>query len=131
MKQREIKFRCWDKENNCMYEWDVLSKRNNFIEALEMNKENLWELMQFTGLLDKNGKEIWEGDLISYDEKSHPSMVRWNDKTGGFSCWVEKRKLWNGKIEKPHWNHRDWVNASSNRIVVGNAYSNPELLNQK
>lgn len=60
---REIKFRAWDKENSEMtlFTFDDVSSGqvgNNDQYISEM------VVMQYTGLLDKNGKEIYEGDII-------------------------------------------------------------------
>ena len=65
---RVIKFRCWDKEDKIMvYMQD--NKPQTFFEDLfarENGKKDLFPqyTMQFTGLLDKNGKEIYEGDVV-------------------------------------------------------------------
>jgi len=119
MKQREVKFRAWDKENNCMYEWGVLSKRNNFMEALEMNKENLWELMQYTGLKDRYGKEIWEGDIVEYQV-----MFLGTDR----KAVIWHRDRWTLEGYESYFPFSE-VNVAFK--VIGNIYSNPKPLKQK
>ena len=112
---REIKFRCWDKELKCMLEMEVKEKQiwfgtvNVFSEIL-LN-HNRFIIMQFTGLLDKKGKEIYEFDrlkLVNDDIQE----VKWVKETGfGFCGWdIEKGRIYE---------------------VVGNKWENPNLLNNK
>src|SRR3990167_3101039 len=69
---REIKFHVWDKTTKILYkdnEIQIQYSDNNWI-ALPYGKDSKvlqdFVLMQFTGLHDKNNKEIWENDIVKY-----------------------------------------------------------------
>jgi len=92
---------------------------------------------QFTGLYDKNGKEIYEGDILKYTRYNFRSeylkedkieeiyVVFWNESKYGFYC---RTKFKNGGGASGFFGFED-ERAEKNEIeVVGNIYDNPELL---
>lgn len=116
---REIRFRAWDTENKCM--------RNNVAVGLGMVEYDLSchqsvEIMipmQFTGLFDKNGKEIYEGDILNMTYHGSVSIVKPEIKdVVGFErgCFIVKETGFAlGKIGR-------------SLEVIGNIYENPTLL---
>ena len=80
--------------------------------------EGNYPLMQFTGLLDKNGKEIYQGDImeIPFDEKGKVFEVVW-----------AKDGWWANGYSHFDWDLKDTVEWEKGK-VIGNIYENPELL---
>jgi uncharacterized phage protein (TIGR01671 family) len=113
---RVIKFRAWDKEEKKMY-FDVQNNYDNIREQTCFQDNNL-EFMQFTGLHDKNGKEIYEGDIVKMgtdkDMKFYISVIVY--EAPEFLCK-------NGKNLNTLF--RNWEYGYE---VIGNIHENPELL---
>ena len=129
MKDR-FKFRAWDKTNN---DWAICGVFLDKVESDRMNEaidKNLYlnirnddiVIMQCTGLKDKTGKLIYEGDVLEYqnglnDEDYH--VVEWIKKKSAF--YPLYRNYGNEIITKNGW-------GSMFYKIIGNIYSNPELL---
>lgn len=90
---RSIKFRAWDKKNKRMCAVDALYLADDFCVVVrfvnddnEMGQATLshgeYELIQFTGLHDRNGNEVFEGDVVEVEDAfigKHKIEVEWRD----------------------------------------------------
>lgn len=127
---REIKFRTWDKKYHMMeydYSTDLLigmdgkayqKEERNYAGTtfVEYELANHYEIMQYTGLKDKNGKEIYEGDIVRIS--GHPFGIDGNYEVG----YNELMELCCGGWYLHRMRH--WAE------VIGNIYENPELLEE-
>ena len=122
---RKIKFKAWHKEKKIMGEVlgiDILHKEmffsNEDVDCYEHTDFKDIELMQYTGLKDKNNKEIYEGDILSDGNNEKPYKVIFEN--GSFRAEFE------GDFEEHSFDLIDVVTQGCE--VVGNIYKNPELL---
>lgn len=117
---RPIKFRAWDnrlKKMNYAPDYDGMShKINDQFNEKSYQKDLIW--MQFTGLLDKNGREIYEGDVYRHITES----------TSGFEVLMRE------EIGIVKWKEGvcsvgfQFLTHYSNIEIIGDIYENPELL---
>lgn len=110
---REIKFRAWDKINK---RW--IKRFNIDLLSIDVSELPNIELMQYTGLKDANGKEIYEGDIISFgDNKAvvfyeHAKFrAKYKMCTNGYCIEDLSEVLYFDKVK-----------------IIGNIYENKELL---
>lgn len=114
MENREIKFRAWDISDKDKGAY--MLGPYNLTDSIFNNKDiRSMILMQYTGLKDKNGKEIYEGDIL----KEH-GIVAWNDEGHRWSAIDLK---WNDRKE---WHDLDYLTSPFE--IIGNIYENPELI---
>lgn len=114
---REIKFRGWDDSIKCMFTSDSVGISNFFSHA------NRWKyiIQQYTGLKDSKGVDIYEGDLIQYNQNSsYDGMsfeVKWSEDSLGY---IFQSKT--GEVLTNEWT------PNGNRFklieVVGNVHEN-------
>jgi uncharacterized phage protein (TIGR01671 family) len=111
---REIKFRAWDGEQMrtsfVVHNTNGYAMLENADDRLEFRQE--WKVMQYTGLKDKNGKEIYEGDVLQKEKYESTRRI------------IERIP-----VEWHEWGK--WTIAdlkTENFEVIGNIYQNPDLL---
>jgi uncharacterized phage protein (TIGR01671 family) len=114
-KMREIKFRAWNKVDNC---W-VSSQNEQSQTRLNYDSNHLvywnnYELSQYTGSKDKNRKEAYHKDIFLINNHNKPYVIEWNFGGWGYynenQIWIFLYRL-RDKFE-----------------IIGNKFENPELI---
>ena len=122
---RSIKFRVWDRKNRSFkLPSDERVEGTMFVlskEGILFSSVN-FVFQQFTGLLDKNGKEIYEGDIIQeFPDSTYKSIVNWS-----------KDGLWYGlSLDSNSFGMGNELYLYPKCQVIGNIFENPSLLSQK
>lgn len=128
---REIKFRAWDKTRRRFRFGDLDNLKlglsggmfwefgNQPLEIVQKKEQANYVLMQFTGLKDKNGKEIYEGDIIQKVNEPKTKREIFFESGGFCTRDVCIHVICMGE------------QTLSEDVVIGNLYENPELLDPK
>lgn len=126
MKSREIKFRAWDGEAMFV---PLYLDRNGYVvrKMYGPSERDGIVLMQFTGLHDKNGVEIYEGDILQPHRHTKSRLMR---------CEVYYN-ISAFRLRGPQHTGRplsvcmaDAAKAANEYVVIGNIYENPDLLSK-
>ena len=123
---KDIKFRAWNKTISTMWNFDAIERNKVFAldsklpskDFLVIPNGNEIELMQFTGLVDKQGVEIYENDLAKINGRIY--QVIYLNSAYGF---VDVKS-------GDFWQYACNLATSSFGEVIGNIYENAELLNK-
>lgn len=135
---KEIKFRLWSKIGKIFIETnnpnlEFVINNNGYLYSIENFYGEIYvlpqmdiEVLQFTGLQDRNGKEIYEGDILKYNfpydgRLKHISPVTYLETQASFGL----KDIYGNEIPLYR------ITANNYFEVVGNIYENPELLEGK
>lgn len=125
---REIKFRAWHKEKKIIGEVlgvDILHKEiyfsNGDVDCYGFSDFKYIELMEYTGLKDKNEKEIYEGDIVKLRNNHGIGVVKYYNEWGAFVA--ENVKFKPSVVLGMNYCKEDIE-------VIGNIYENPELIKE-
>jgi uncharacterized phage protein (TIGR01671 family) len=125
---REIKFRVWDIVYKLLTYVDLYWFEENYIRTTN-NMNDKFELMQFTGLRDKNEVELYAGDIFKDNQQT---KYRCYNVVGGFAHSLPQfASTLSGVDPWPLQPLADEQTVSwfhSCCVIVGNIYQNPELL---
>jgi len=137
---REILFKAKREDNgkwvegNYVKKYDLSGKRHlilyvdNYVrwKCVEINPETL---CQFTGLCDKNGKKIWENDIVNTDSNVR-AQIKFGLYSNSFSTWKRNQGFYMDFMNKEYY-RPDLGYWAKKTVVIGNIFDNKELLQEE
>lgn len=134
-----FKYRAWDKETKSFLIHNEEDKTFDFnVFNSVLNRPEKYDILQCTGMKDKNGKLVFEGDIVTYDSRDifpHTTVKKGNITWHKF-YWVISyldKNILNAETKKPAL-QRIWLGIddfiNSRTEVIGNIYENSELLQE-
>jgi len=135
---RELKFRAWDTELKHMFypsgsmpdliiDFNGIVYDKGYVFTSQIKKIENVILMQYIGLKDKDGIEIYEGDIVSYEW--YPS-----ERHMGTKVEIEEITFCEGCFKIGEFAFYECVNIENGKVdvkIIGNIYANPKLLKEK
>ena len=105
----------------------TIAYQDTVMTVFEMHCSN-YDILQFTGLVDRNGKEIYENDIVKVhiENADFITVVTWGKNSRGWKLKCDRTKI-------DRWGTIKYYSLpSSDRIeIIDNIFDNPELLNEK
>lgn len=132
---RELKFRAWceGKHENMTFTKTFMDYDVIIVDGKYASVEAGWDihgtyptvpLMQYTGLKDKNGVDIYDGDILSFPKEEQIISIRWNET---HACWrFDEHRGFDDGVGRGDWDFT--IGIANSCEVIGNIYENPELL---
>ena len=131
---RIIKFRFWDSFNECYSYSDNQSSLYAFFNLYEATEkgDNNPILEHFTGLVDKNGKEIYDGDIVEAWSEGYKHTGEIRFRLEAQPCYIIYPAFANQGFWKIHGQkNRKGIYTDDGIEVIGNIHENPELIKPK
>ncbi len=129
-----IRFRAWEHKSKVMLDWLCLRQTafnrgdSQLLYNVATDPDYRFAKMLFTGLYDRNGKSIFEGDIVTAVNQGYKATfeIRWRQE--GTPCWLlypawQNREMWYLHGSRNH--KGEWVDDGVE--VIGNIYETPHL----
>ena len=142
---KEIEFRAWHKKNKKLDKVNGIDFNNKYIFC--QGEDNIYSdafsfdeviIEQYTGLKDKNGKKIYEGDIVSFNYRcckecpteTYRAIIEFGNPNGVYNWGFEMKFI--GKVKPSNTDILLWIEMPDVEcVVIGNIHENPELLGKE